>query len=169
MALIDPGVKQRLLRHLENCVSEVDVDLRPPIPPTTDERLQPPDSSTTEEVNNNLSLSHLSNTQTPPDTHREPLQNPPEGLQGPSNAPSTKILKTYDGNFVFLLPSHYVQLASALGISLRAQMENEGQKEVENDGEVPLGERNDEEVVGEEDGAMELKADDVRENMWRPW
>lgn len=169
MALIDPGVKQRLLRHLENCVSEVDVDLRPPIPTVTDDRLQPPDSSTTEEVNNNLTLSHHSNNQTSPEPLQEPIHSPPEALQGPSTNPSTKVIKTYDGNFVFLLPSHYVQLASALGISLRAQMDNGGQKEMENDGEIVGGERNDEEVTGEEDVAVELKAEEIRENMWRPW
>lgn len=40
---------------------------------------------------------------------------------------------------------------------------------MENDGEIVGGERNDEEVTGEEDVAVELKAEEIRENMWRPW
>lgn len=45
MTLLDAGVRQRLLRHLENCVSEVDADLRP-----AEERLQPPPDSSTDEA-----------------------------------------------------------------------------------------------------------------------
>ncbi|XP_019873292.2 transcription factor HES-1-B-like [Aethina tumida] len=103
MTVMDSGVRQRLLRHLDNCVSEVDVDIRlanqPPPPP--EERIQPPDS-TLEEVNNNLNNTRL-----------EPkLPEPPQ-----------KMVKNYDGNFVLLLPEHYVQLASALGVNLRQKPE----------------------------------------------
>ncbi|KAJ8951103.1 hypothetical protein NQ318_003801 [Aromia moschata] len=96
MTVMDCGVRQRLLRHLDNCVAEVDVDIRQAnIPLPVEERLQPPDSSTLEEVNNNM--------------------NSAGGLEPKDEdmVPS-KPGKNYDGNFVLLLPEHYVQLANAL-------------------------------------------------------
>ncbi|EFA03161.2 Protein hairy-like Protein [Tribolium castaneum] len=56
MTVVDAGVRQRLLRHLDNCVAEVDVDVRNAGLPPPEERLQPPDS-TLEEVNNNQNRS----------------------------------------------------------------------------------------------------------------
>lgn len=106
MTVIDPGVRQRLLRHLDNCVAEVDTDLRAPQTAqhnNADERLQPPDSSTIEEVNNNARENNRTND------------------NGPTATLPTKMVKTYDGNFVFVLPSHYLQLASALGINIMPQ------------------------------------------------
>ncbi|GJQ84133.1 hypothetical protein Trydic_g12105 [Trypoxylus dichotomus] len=115
MTVIDTGVKQRLLRHLDNCVAEVDTDIRPQIPiqpqvpaaSSLEDRLQPPpDSSTIEEVNNNAAKNDLIVQQ----ELKQPLL-------------PTKMVKTYDGSFVFVLPSHYLQLATALGINLRPQVE----------------------------------------------
>ncbi|KAJ8947609.1 hypothetical protein NQ317_003238 [Molorchus minor] len=106
MTVMDSGVRQRLLRHLDNCVAEVDMDIRQAnIPPPVEERLQPPDSSTLEEVNNNLNSPHL-------------FEPEPEEAVVPN-----KTMKNCDGNFVLLLPEHYVQLASALGVNLRPQTE----------------------------------------------
>lgn len=101
MTVIDAGIRQRLLRHLDNCIAEVDTDLRGSVPPNPEERLQPPDSSTVEEVNNNA---------------RDPALLLHQDI---SPTLPSKMVKTYDGNFVFVLPSHYVQLASALGINIR--------------------------------------------------
>ncbi|XP_065163640.1 transcription factor HES-1-like [Atheta coriaria] len=122
MMVMESGVRQRLLRHLENCISEVDTDLKqaahlaPRAPSAVEERLQlPADSSTPhhEEVNNNAHLAGLTGG-------LGSLPIPLEGLVPPTELPS-KMVKTYDGNFVFVLPSHYLQLATALGINLRPQ------------------------------------------------
>lgn len=120
MTIVDAGVKQRLLRHLDNCVSEVDTDIRPQVaaaiqlpqqPATLEDRLQPPDSSTIEEVNNNAAKNEILLSQ----------QELKQSLL------PTKMVKTYDGGFVFVLPSHYLQLATALGINLRPQVEPPGE------------------------------------------
>lgn len=132
MTVLDAGVKQRLIRHLENCVSEVDADIRPP----AEERLQPPPDSSTDEVNNNN------------DSH-------------PSTA--TKSAKNGDSNYVFLLPSHYLQLASALGISFRTQMESSNDKEEQQNGGVVEAPHNNEEKPAEEERQHEAR------DMWRPW
>lgn len=147
MTVMETGVRQRLLRHLDNCIAEVDTDLKPQqqqnSPP--EERLQlPADSSTPpEEVNNNA--------------NQGPEQQQNQNLELP-----TKMVKTYDGNFVFVLPSHYLQLANALGINLRPQVEKEVQEEESapsNEHERPLdySKNNDDEDV------------QMKENMWRPW
>lgn len=151
MTVIEPGVRQRLLRHLDNCIAEVDTDLKPqpqPTPPAVEDRLQlPPDSSTPpEEVNNNaagqLSAQQTNNVELP-----------------------TKMVKTYDGNFVFVLPSHYLQLANALGINLRPQVEPEIIIKEEN---LPI-------VAGPNEHEKPLdyskNNDDVqsKDSMWRPW
>lgn len=142
MTVMDPGVRQRLLRHLDNCIAEVDMDLKPqpqPSPSAIEERLQlPPDSSTpAEEVNNNAGQLAI-----------------PPNIDLP-----TKMVKTYDGSFVFVLPSHYLQLANALGINLRPQVEPEIKEEIPpaNELEKPLDfSKNNDEVQS-------------KENMWRPW
>lgn len=88
MTIIDAGVRQRLLKHLEGCVTEVDMDLRPP---SLEERLQP-------EENNN---------------ENETKQ--------PKNLKSKDEKMKADGNYVLLLPEHYLQLANALGVNLKHQ------------------------------------------------
>lgn len=168
MTVIDAGVRQRLLRHLDNCVSEVDTDLRPPLP-NPEERLQPPDSSTAEEVNNN--------GRDPISQPEFPNQLPPTAAVAASVAAAaaslpTKMVKTYDGNFVFVLPSHYLQLATALGINIRAQSvpnadqasgcSNVKQEKCEDFPPHPI-----------EKGGTEKPIDFSRNNethdMWRPW
>lgn len=117
MTLIDAGVRQRLLRHLDNCIAEVDVDIRNANTSTPnsnngqiEERLVAPtanlnsEAKILEEVNNNSS-----NNNRP-----EPKQ-----LLESAATLNNKIVKNYDGNFVLLLPEHYVQLANALGVNLR--------------------------------------------------
>lgn len=147
MTVIEPGVRQRLLRHLDNCIAEVDTDLKPQVsPPIAEDRLQlPPDSSTPpEEVNNNAA-------------GQPPIQQP-DNVELP-----TKMVKTYDGNFVFVLPSHYLQLANALGINLRPQVEPEIVKE---ESASPA-------AVNEHEKPLDYSKnnDDVqsRDSMWRPW
>lgn len=151
MTVIDPGVRQRLLRHLDNCVSEVDVDLRQALTatanPTSEERLQHPDSSTLEEVNNNSNHS----------------SNPPR-VEVKSEDP--KAIKNYDGNFVLLLPEHYVQLANALGVNLRQAGERTPSPGPSNEGS-PEGE--DPPKVKLEKPLDYSKNNEPVESMWRPW
>jgi hypothetical protein len=147
MTIVDAGVRQRLLRHLDNCVSEVDMDIRnaalPPPPP--EERLQPPDSSTLEEVNNNQNR----------------LDEPKEA---DPLAPPNKLAKNYDGNFVLLLPEHYLQLANALGVNLRPPTEpgpDPGAASPEGSPEAtqrPAGER-----------PLDFSKNNDNCDMWRPW
>lgn len=140
MTIMEAGVRQRLLRHLENCVAEVDTDLRPQ-QALSEERLQPPDSSTSEEINNNQGEAQASSASSNP----------------------AKILKTCDGSFVFLLPSHYVQLASALGINLRSQ------QEVEVAGEAPGAECENRVDVEEKPIDFSNNCNETASDMWRPW
>ncbi|KAI4464541.1 basic helix-loop-helix transcription factor hes-related [Holotrichia oblita] len=176
MTVMDSGVKQRLLRHLDNCISEVDTDIRPQLPiqtpqappPTSiEDRLQPPDSSTIEEVNNNAAKNDLI-------VQQELKQLP------------AKMVKTYDGSFVFVLPSHYLQLATALGINLRPQVEPQPPPPQNSSGEPssPLSsvkEENIEEPMASTASASHLnqakcekpldfsKNNDASCDMWRPW
>lgn len=110
MTIVDVGVRQRLLRHLDNCVAEVDVDIKNALPTVSnsEERLQPPpDSSTFEEINNNLVKEDIPS----------------------STSSSKKIEKVYnDQNFVLLLPEHYLQLANALGVHLQEPSVQEKQQ-----------------------------------------
>ncbi|KAG5889655.1 hypothetical protein JTB14_028933 [Gonioctena quinquepunctata] len=134
MTILDTGVRQRLLRHLDNCVAEVDVDLRQgnAPPPSVEERLQSPDSSTVaKEVNNNH-------------TNRS--------LEVPNEDASSVKQKNYDGNYVLLLPEHYVQLASALGVNLRSQSDSDSNPSTSS------CEKFDEVVESNE-----------LADMWRPW
>ncbi|KAK4880129.1 hypothetical protein RN001_008275 [Aquatica leii] len=131
MAVLDPGVRQRLLQHLDSCVSEVDVDLQP------NERLQPDSSS---EENNN------DDNQKKPEAHS-------------SQSFPNKVVKMNDGSYVFVLPSHYLQIAAALGINLRSYQDSIlEQKQIEdkkqNSCEKPLD---------------FSKNNEMRDNMWRPW
>lgn len=146
MTVIESGVRQRLLRHLDNCVSEVDVDLRQAttLAPPVEERLQHPDSSTLEEVNNNTNSN-------------------PSRVEVKTEDP--KAIKNYDGNFVLLLPEHYVQLANALGVNLRQPSEGtpspgpSGGKSGEN-----------EEVRVKVEKPLDYsKANEQVDSMWRPW
>ncbi|XP_044268309.1 transcription factor HES-4-like [Tribolium madens] len=135
MTIIDAGVRQRLLRHLDNCVAEVDVDVRNAGLPPPEERLQPPDS-TLEEVNNN--------------------QNQLEEAKEETAA------KKYDGNFVLLLPEHYLQLANALGVNLRP---NEGGADPgASSGD---GSENSKQSSGEK--PLDFSKSNDNCDMWRPW
>ncbi|XP_033200970.1 bHLH protein similar to Deadpan isoform X1 [Bombus vancouverensis nearcticus] len=187
---MDPAVKQRLLRHLDSCVSELDLDLgsRPDsglgsspgsvtdrvtgsgspgplehhVPSTAhcSTTLNPvglikaeipdieparPDSSTTagDENNNNSNSSSNGNSRptsafgqvntTNLDSHHHPPPPPPPGMpvidqasssqQNPNMLSVVQVIPSRlpDGQVVFLLPSHYVQLAAAAaanGISI---------------------------------------------------
>lgn len=158
MTVMDAGVRQRLLRHLDNCVAEVDTDLRPS-QSNPEERLQPPDSSTIEEVNNNARDNSNSN--------------PPE-IPNPPTLPS-KMVKTYDGNFVFVLPSHYLQLASALGINIRPQAD----PTVEQQPTKSSTPQNSEETTNkpstpncencETEKPLDYSKNNEMSDMWRPW
>lgn len=147
MTVMDSGVRQRLLRHLDSCVTEVDMDIRQTnlVSPATEERLQHPDSSTLEEINNNTS----------------PVGSVDSKIH--EQSPIKQVPKAYDGNFVLLLPEHYVQLASALGVNLRSQNEDvcnasTSSSNLPNDGEKT-----------EKPLDYSGKSNDGSEIMWRPW
>nr|CAH7723286.1 unnamed protein product [Callosobruchus chinensis] len=149
MTVLDVGVRQRLLRHLENCVAEVDVDLRQSqLQPLEErlqpleERLQPPDSSTLEEINNNH--------------HHHMIDPKPD----PDSQPSKPVASKYDGNFVLLLPEHYVQLASALGVNLRS---NDVMSSPSTSTENVMEEKKPERPID-----FSGKSNDSCD-MWRPW
>ncbi|XP_046817935.1 uncharacterized protein LOC124423785 isoform X2 [Vespa crabro] len=172
---MDPAVKQRLLRHLDSCVSELDLDLgsRPDsglgsspgsvtdrvtgatspgpldhhVPPTPhcSTALNPaglikseipemetarPDSSTTAgDENNNSSRPTSAFSQVNPaglDPHHPsgiPVDQASTSQQNPNMLSVVQVIPSRlpDGQVVFLLPSHYVQLAAAAaanGISI---------------------------------------------------
>ncbi|XP_011686174.1 PREDICTED: protein deadpan [Wasmannia auropunctata] len=176
---MDPAVKQRLLRHLDSCVSELDLDLgsRPdsglgsspgsvtdrvagttspgpldhhvPVGPHCSAALTPaglikseipemveaarPDSSTTAgDENNNSSRPTSAFSQVNPVTLDPHHPHHPSGLpvdqastsqQNPNMLSVVQVIPSRlpDGQVVFLLPSHYVQLAAAAaanGISI---------------------------------------------------
>ena len=171
---MDPSVKQRLLRHLDSCVSELDLDLgsRPDsglgsspgsvtdrvagvtspgpldhhVPPTPhcSTALNPalikteipemeaarPDSSTTAgDENNNSSRPTSAFSQVNPaslDPHHAtglPVDQASTSQQNPNMLSVVQVIPSRlpDGQVVFLLPSHYVQLAAAAaanGISI---------------------------------------------------
>ncbi|CAG9767662.1 unnamed protein product [Ceutorhynchus assimilis] len=148
MTVMDSGVRQRLLRHLDGCVSEVDVDLRQAttLAPSVEERLQHPDSSTlVEEVNNNTN------------------SNPASRVEIKTEDP--KAIKNYDGNFVLLLPEHYVQLANALGVNLRQSSEG-----TPSPGPGPSGPIEEEEVRVKVEKPLDYsKGNEQGDSMWRPW
>ncbi|XP_057653008.1 transcription factor HES-4-B-like [Diorhabda carinulata] len=139
MTVIDTGVRQRLLRHLDNCVAEVDVDVRQADASNTpSEDTQDGSNRLKEEVNNN----------------------------GPGVVASEDSVETksgmYDGSYVLLLPEHYVQLASALGVNLRSHgddVSSPGTSSCDKSGEIK-----------KIDGPIDFsgKNNDIGD-MWRPW
>lgn len=230
MTVIDPGVRQRLLRHLDNCVAEVDTDLRQPninnnlitnnnlmtnsnnlinngnnvITNNTtlnnnttinnknniDERLQPPDSSTIEEVNNNA----RENNRTTNENNGTTVTVKTSSTSSASSSTlPTKMVKTYDGNFVFVLPSHYLQLATALGINIMPQtdavqietqliqQQEHQQKQQQHPQQQQQQQRQhhqknneDEKMIEESNTEPEKPLDFSKNNennvdMWRPW
>lgn len=141
MTVLETGVRQRLLQHLDSCVSEVDVDLKS----NDEDRVQVPadSSSSPEEINNNTNNQNSSKQ-----IDHQPLPN--------------KVVKMNDGSFVFVLPSHYLQIASALGINLRsnqaADLSNEEQRQ------------NDDPEKREIEKPLDFsKNNELRDTMWRPW
>lgn len=147
MTILDSGVRQRLLRHLDSCVAEVDMDIRQSttVSPAVEDRLQPPDSNNLEEINNNTS------TPRPVDTKVE------------ESSSVKQASKTYDGNFVLLLPEHYVQLASALGVTLRSHNDEVCNASTSSSDEPNEGRRIEKPLD------YSGKSNDGNENMWRPW
>lgn len=147
MTIMDTGIRQRLLRHLDSCVAEVDMDIRETrlVSPAGEDRLQPPDSSTLEEINNN----------------NHPVRDVDPKIEEPSAVKSAP--KSYDGNFVLLLPEHYVQLASALGVSLRPNNE-----EISSAGTSSCESTKDSKKA-EKPLDFSGKSNDGSESMWRPW
>lgn len=147
MTIMEAGIRQRLLRHLDSCVAEVDMDMRQSnvVSPAVDERLQPPDSSTLEEINNNTN----------------PIMD--VGTKVEESSPVKQVSKTYDGNFVLLLPEHYVQLASALGVNLRPnsdELANASTSNCEKPKHV---------IKMEKPLDYSGKNNDGNDSMWRPW
>lgn len=126
MTLIDQGVRQRLLRHLDGCIQDVDMDLKQQDRPNNVEVIADSSSSNpttpliTEEVNNNSQ----SSSQPPPPPPPSQLTQPMDFTTSNNVVAPGKMIKSYDGNLVFVLPSHYLQLASALGINLRPHVDS---------------------------------------------
>ncbi|KAJ8918401.1 hypothetical protein NQ315_008097 [Exocentrus adspersus] len=144
MTVMDSGVRQRLLRHLDNCVAEVDVDIRQA--GLRKKGCNPPDPNM-EEVNNNLNSARLVE-------------------QKPDEPSPSKQGKKYDGNFVLLLPEDYVQLANALGVNLRSQNDPTSNASSSSyKGQV------NEEVHNSKAAERPLDFSKNNENndMWRPW
>lgn len=207
MTVIDPGIRQRLVRHLENCVTEIDTDISPTIPSNTtqetvykevitDKRIplttipkceptlsalpaevlfnrmevEPieqekkarlePDSSTAEEINNNAETNFR---------NENDLSRIDEANISQHQLPNS-VIKMYDGNFVFVLPSHYIQLAAALGINLNQQQ----------NGAIPVTEVNviqdqqirpqiEQNVVQQIEKPINFSKNNEVNDMWRPW
>lgn len=206
MSVIDPGIRQRLLRHLENCVSEIDTDISPTVPPTqpqetifkeviADKRISltaipkcepptlptlpaevflnrmevepieqdkkarlEPDSSTAEEINNNAETNfrnenEISRLEEVAISQQHPLPN--------------NVIKMYDGNFVFVLPSHYIQLAAALGINLSQQTNviPVAENQIPEAQMIPQPERN----IVQPENPIDFSKNNEVNDMWRPW
>lgn len=163
MTVIESGVRQRLLQHLDGCVVEVDSDLRSPLPAAAslvEDSLQPPDSSTSaaEEINNNSRRSSTAD------------------ICAPLNKVINAGTAVDGGNFVFVLPSHYLQLASALGINLKRHATEFPAKEardfcrnndaLQQEGDDSCGE----EAAVVADKPLDFsKSNEVSDSMWRPW
>lgn len=210
MSVIDPGIRQRLLRHLENCVSEIDTDISPTIAPTVPQeaiykeviadkrvtltaipkcepttlptlpaeviynrmeveptlptepdkksRLEP-DSSTAEEINNNAETNFRNETD---------LSRVEHEATGSHTLPNN-VIKMYDGNFVFVLPSHYIQLAAALGINLNQQ--NGAIPVVESNAiqEVQIRTQAEPRNIRQPEKPIDFSKNNDVNDMWRPW
>ncbi|XP_063224658.1 transcription factor HES-4-like isoform X2 [Bacillus rossius redtenbacheri] len=112
---LDPRIKQRLLRHLDSCVAELDLDFGlaardsappaapdSPVPAEADGSARPDSSTSGGDENNNSGLTGKMSPRASPEP--SPLLSVVQQVI-PSRLP--------DGQVVFLLPSHYVQLAAA--------------------------------------------------------
>lgn len=216
MCVIDPGIRQRLIRHLENCVSEIDTDISPTvvatppqetiykdvivdtkrIPMTAIAKCEPaaiptmpadlmfntrmdiettteqdkksrlePDSSTAEEINNNAETNFRNENDVTARIDQE------VGVTQHVTALPNNVIKMYDGNFVFVLPSHYIQLAAALGINLNNQVNpvpipetnstpDATRAQVESQMPIP---------VNAPEKPLDFSKNNEVNDMWRPW
>ncbi|KAK9879556.1 hypothetical protein WA026_006626 [Henosepilachna vigintioctopunctata] len=136
MTVIDPGVRQRLMRHLESCISEADMDLRP-VNAALEERLQMP-----EENNNESDVSSNSHQAKVHQVKEEKDKN--------------------DGNYVLLLPEHYLQLANALGVNIKHQEDLQTQSTSSSQVDAIQPKQN-------ENFDNRGNLDKIGESMWRPW
>lgn len=132
MTVLDHGVRQRLLRHLDACVSEVDMDLRPQN--IAEERLKIPK----QEENNNMHQAK---------TNGEKMQ-------------------TAEGNYVLLLPEHYLQLANALGVNIKGQDDGTSGGTSSCSSSTSSKERKHQAVISPKEEVECFKNPDI---MWRPW
>lgn len=215
MSVIDPGIRQRLLRHLENCISEIDTDISPTVAPTPPQepiykdvivdakrlpmtaiakcepgsittlttdlmfntrmdidgteqdkkaRLEP-DSSTAEEINNNAETNFRNENDVSARIDQE------VGVTQHVTTLPNNVIKMYDGNFVFVLPSHYIQLAAALGINLNNQVNPVPIPETNSTTDAPKAPVESQMPVSV--NAPEKPLDFSKNNdvgdMWRPW
>ncbi|XP_018330749.1 transcription factor HES-1-like isoform X2 [Agrilus planipennis] len=182
MTVMDAGVRQRLVHHLENCVSEVDLDLRQP--PSVEERLQPPDSSTVEEINNNRNSDGSSPRiiVKPPSQQMEiqqtgdvfaPYPTTTTNTVGSQRLPTSSIVCNIDPkvaastatdcfviNDVLAVPDCKdlsTKLANALGINLK-DYRSESQ-----DGLSSVS------VKCEPEKPLDFSKNNENDSMWRPW
>ncbi|PSN50556.1 hypothetical protein C0J52_03517 [Blattella germanica] len=155
---LDPTIKQRLLRHLDTCVAELDLDFglagspesnkesgASPVKAEADSEARPDSSTTTGGDENNNSHNHgvasrpsssLGGKMTPqssgtvghvsgsPSPEPDPEMDTVTTVATTSSSNSSMLSvvqvipsRLPDGQVVFLLPSHYVQLAAAAAAS----------------------------------------------------
>ncbi|XP_067005673.2 transcription factor HES-1 [Anabrus simplex] len=190
---LDPGLKQRLLRHLESCVAELDLDFglcaaaeqpESSIKAEADSEARP-DSSTTnggDENNNSNPLptparpesscgktSPLGSTVVSGSDSPEPELDTAVATTSTSspNNPLLSVVQVIpsrlpDGQVVFLLPSHYVQLAAAAGAVWGTTTEKSKQddEEDEDSPDQPI------------DFTVPRRVEDAVKDegpVWRPW
>lgn len=246
MCVIEPGIRQRLLRHLENCVAEIDTDISPPAivqqqqqqqqqqeaiykevlgcpvdntkrisistPSAMDytpTKLEPlahisesslptdlmfnghhvepdekkvrlePDSSTAEEINNNAAEPNFRCADNNDVTSRMETEvgvavTTQQQQQHIATTLPNNVIRMYDGNFVFVLPSHYIQLAAALGINLNNQVAPVPMAETNSTPETARTQVESQTAVSvgsstEKPLDYSKNNDDMNDSMWRPW
>ncbi|KAK7601009.1 hypothetical protein V9T40_008450 [Parthenolecanium corni] len=119
---IEPAVKQRLLRHLNSCSSEIDLDFskseslqdNPSEPKSPAERSTTPAFPTNDiSSNGRESPPSIKSEETGTDTDSSSQKNLPFENNEDSTLSVVQVIpsRLSDGQVVFLLPSHYMQLA----------------------------------------------------------
>lgn len=144
-SLADPGAKSRLLKHLEACVGEIDVEIT-----SKPERMHPVETNPLDFSKSSPHLADLTRTQKQDPNNNSDKVDPPKRSskrssrgQSPGNTGNSNkrvrnskqeeviIVKEEivdkpdmsNDEKVLLLSKHYVQLASALGLNPQAMLE----------------------------------------------
>ncbi|XP_050542989.1 transcription factor HES-1-like isoform X2 [Daktulosphaira vitifoliae] len=151
--VIEPAVKQRLLRHLDTCSSEIDLDF-------SNSTVVIPDDMIGGDEESNCSTADSRNDRIKSEPPKKRTRSRSVGVEdksidrsgltasvvvAPSNDPTQplSVVQLPDGQVVFLLPSHYVHCQQNPGGEGRAQ------------GEEPID--------------FSVKREHEHDSMWRPW